>query len=66
MLTKELERNGIPTVQISTMTPIAEMVGSNRVIAGGGIVHPVGNAELDPDSERAFRKSIVKKALETL
>jgi glycine reductase complex component B subunit gamma len=66
VLTKELERAGIPTVQITTMTPIAEMVGSNRVVAGGGIVHPVGNAELDPASEKAFRAAIVVKALATL
>ena len=51
MITKELERVGIPTAQITTMTPIAMMVGSNRVVPGGGIVHPVGNAELDLPEE---------------
>jgi glycine reductase len=66
VITKELERAGIPTAHISTMTPIAMMVGSNRVIPGGGIVHPAGNADLDPESEKALRRDMVKKALEAL
>ena len=56
----------MPAVQISTMTPIALMVGSNRVIPGAGIVHPVGNIDLDTESEKQLRKDIVKKALEAL
>jgi glycine reductase len=66
VIAQELERAGIPTSQISTMTPIAMMVGANRVIPGGGIVHPVGNADLDPDGERCLRRDIVGKALEAL
>jgi glycine reductase len=66
VITKELERVGIPTVQITTMTPIALMVGSNRVVPGGGIVHPVGNAELDPPEEKRLRRSLVDKALEAI
>ncbi|MBW2031345.1 MAG: glycine/betaine/sarcosine/D-proline family reductase selenoprotein B [Deltaproteobacteria bacterium] len=66
MIAKELERAGIPTVQISTMTPIAIMVGANRVIRGAGIVHPVGNVELDPKEERVLRREIVLKALRAL
>ena len=48
------------------MTPIAVMVGSNRIIPGSGILHPVGNADLDPDEEKALRRSIVEKALKAL
>jgi glycine reductase len=66
VITKELERAGLPTVQISTMTPIALMVGSNRVIPGAGIVHPVGNTDLDIKREKQLRRAIVKKALEAL
>ena len=66
MITKELERVGIPTVQISTMTPIALMVGSNRIIPGAGIVHPMGDANLSPDDEKRLRLGILEKALEAL
>ena len=66
MITKELERVGLPTVQISTMTPIAMMVGSNRVIPGAGIIHPVGNADLDPPEEKRLRRAIVEMALKAI
>ncbi len=66
MITKELERAGLPTAQISTMTPIALMVGSNRIIPGFGIIHPVGNADLAPQEEKRLRRAIVEKALEAL
>jgi len=48
------------------MTPVAEMVGSNRVVAGNGIVHPLGEAGRSPAEERALRWSILERALETL
>jgi len=48
------------------MTPVALMVGSNRIIPGSGIVHPVGNADLEPKAEKALRRAIVEKALEAL
>ena len=49
-----------------TMTPVALMVGSNRIIPGFGIVHPVGDADLEPKVEKALRRAIVEKALEAL
>jgi len=51
---------------VCTMTPIALMVGSNRIIPGSGIVHPVGNADLEPKAEKTLRRAIVEKALEAL
>ena len=56
----------MPTAQISTMTPIALMVGANRVIPGSGILHPLGNADLDPPEEKRLRMTIVGRALEAL
>ncbi len=66
MISKELERAGLPTAQVSTMTPVALMVGSNRIIPGSGIVHPVGNVDLEPEEEKRLRRSIIKGALEAL
>jgi len=62
----EIERAGIPTAQITTITPVALMVGSNRVITGSGIVHPVGDDDLDPVAEKRLRRAIVEIALKAL
>ena len=66
MIAVEIERAGIPTAQITTMTPIALMVNSNRIIPGNGIVRPVGNADLEPKAEKLLRRAIVEMALEAL
>ena len=48
------------------MTPVAMMVGSNRIVTGSGVVHPVGNSDLGPVAEKTLRRAIVEKALEAL
>jgi glycine reductase complex component B subunit gamma len=48
------------------MTPVAVMVGANRIVPAAGIIHPLGNAELSPDEEKALRRRIVEKALQAL
>ena len=48
------------------MTPVAVMVGANRVVPAAGIIHPLGNAELSPEEEKALRRRIVEKALQAL
>ena len=48
------------------MTPVAVMVGANRVVPAAGIIHPLGNAELSPEDERALRRRIVERALVAL
>jgi len=42
------------------------MVGSNRIVPAQKIVSPLGNSALQPEDEKAMRKSLVKKALEVL
>jgi glycine reductase len=61
-----LERAGLPTVQVATMTPVAVMVGANRIVPAAGIIHPFGNAELSPEDEKALRRRIVEKALQAI
>ena len=48
------------------MTPVAVMVGANRVVPAAGIIHPLGNADLSPEDERALRRRIVERALTAL
>jgi betaine reductase len=66
VITSELERAGIPTAHVCTMTPVAEMVGSHRIVTGNGIVHPLGGSELSPAEERKVRRQILERALESL
>ena len=65
-MVKELERAGIPAAHVCTMTSIASTTGSNRIVSGSGIVHPLGNVDLEPEAEKSLRRAIVEKALEAL
>jgi glycine reductase len=51
---------------VTAVTPVAKMVGANRVVQGRGIVYPLGDADLTPDEEKDLRRRIVLQALETL
>jgi hypothetical protein len=42
------------------------MVGSNRVVQGGGIVHVLGDPDLPPEEEKKLRQSILMQAFEAL
>jgi betaine reductase len=48
------------------MTPVAIMVGANRIVPAAGIIHPLGNAELSPAEEKTLRRRIVEQALQAL
>ncbi len=48
------------------VTLVAEMVGSNRILAANKIVNPLGDADLPPAEERKLRRSIIEKALKAL
>ena len=53
-------------MQMTSVTPVAKMVGSNRIVEGGGIVHVVGNADLPPAEEKELRRQLINKALDAL
>ena len=61
-----MERAGIPTAHVCSIVPVAEMVGTNRIVMGSKIVNPLGNAELVPEDETDLRKSILERALNAL
>ena len=48
------------------MTPVAVMVGANRVVPAAGIIHPLGSADLSAEDEKALRRRIVEQALAAL
>ena len=66
MLTKELERAGIPTAHVTAMTPVAVMGGSPRVVQGTAIINPWGKSDADPEEEKATRLDIASAALKAL
>jgi len=66
VLAKELERVGLPTAQVCTLTPVALMVGSNRIVPASSVVHPLGDPHRDPKAEKIFRRGIVEEALRAL
>jgi hypothetical protein len=48
------------------MVPVAEMVGSVRIVTGVKIVNPMGNADLGPEAEKGLRRDIALRALKIL
>jgi glycine reductase len=65
-MAKEFERRGIPTAIISTIVPLAESIGPNRIIPGKAITHPLGDPTLSRADERALRRGLVRRALDAL
>jgi glycine reductase len=62
----EIERVGIPAVQITSIVDVAMMVGVPRLIRGYCITSPAGDFHLKPEDEKAMRRRYLKKALEML
>ena len=63
MLEKEIERVGIPCVQICTIVPIAEAVGANRIMKAVAIPYPVGNPNITKEEEKELQRTIIDEAL---
>jgi glycine/betaine/sarcosine/D-proline reductase family selenoprotein B len=59
VLAKEIEREGIPTVFVTSLPTISAMIGVNRTLRGPAITHPFGLDERE-------RRKIVERALEML
>jgi betaine reductase len=62
----QIEKQGIPTVQVSSIVDVAMMVGVPRLIRGYTITSPICDFHLSPDEEKAMRRRCVKKALALL
>jgi len=65
-MAKEFERQGIPTAFISTIVPLAESIGPNRIIPGKAITHPLGDPTLSRAEEKLLRRGLVQRALDAL
>ena len=65
-MVKEIERVGIPAVQICAIVPIALTVGANRIVRAVAIPHPTGDPRLEKQEEIAIRKKLLAIALKGL
>ena len=62
MLAKEIEKVGIPTVQICTMLEVAKSVGSPRIVPGKSVLHPLGDPAAGTEKEKQLRRDLVREA----
>ena len=66
-MTREIENAaGIPVVQIATIVPIMLTVGSNRIVPGVAIPHPVGEPELGPEVDKAACRELLMRAFKAM
>ena len=66
-MSREIEKAaGIPVVQIATIVPFMMTVGSNRIVPGIAIPHPVGEPELGEAEDKKTRRRLLEKALEAM
>jgi glycine reductase len=66
VISKELERAGLPVALISAMYPVAQQVRANRIVKGVSIPHPCGDPGLSKELDARLRREIVKTALRAL
>ena len=66
MITKEIQRAGIPVIQVTNLTKIAEGIGANRILRGNSVLHVFGDPSLPGPSEKAYREAHVLRALHML
>ncbi len=65
-MAKEIDRAGIPVIQVCTIVSIAETVGSNRIEKAVAIPYPCGNPTLPLSEQEVLKRKIVETALKGL
>jgi betaine reductase len=65
-MVKEIERVGLPAVQICAIVPIALTVGANRVVRAVAIPHPMGDPKVEKQEEIELRKGLLRIAFKGL
>ena len=65
-MVKEIERVGLPAIQICAIVSIALTVGANRIVRAIAIPHPTGDPKLEKEEEIELRKRLLRTALKGL
>lgn len=63
MISREIERAGIPVAFVTAMAKIATQQKANRIVTGIRIPHPCGDPSLPPEADLSLRRKIVECAL---
>jgi len=66
VISKELEKAGLPVALISAMFPVAQQVRANRIVKGVSIPHPCGDPSLSKELDARLRREIIETALRAL
>jgi glycine reductase len=66
VISKEIDRAGLPVAIISAMYPIAEQVGASRIVKAVSIPHPCGDPNLPSEVDARLRREIVETALKAI
>ncbi len=66
MITKELEKAGLPVAYISAMYALCKQLHAPRVVQGIKIPHSCGDPGLSDEDDRRLRAEIVAAALGAL
>ena len=66
-MVREMEKvMGVPVVQIATIVPIMMTVGTNRIVPGVAIPHPVGDPGAGPENDRKKRRELLERAFRAM
>lgn len=65
-MVKEIERAGLPVVQMCNLIPVATTVGSNRIVPTISIPYPLGNPADSKEQQWKLRYHRVGVALDAL
>lgn len=65
-MVKEIERAGIPVVQMANLVPVALTVGANKIVPTISIPYPLGDPSTSKDQQWKLRYHRVGVALDAL
>lgn len=65
-MVKEMERVGLPSSHVCSITPISKTVGANRIVPAIAIPFPLGEPSKSASEELAIRRALLEKALRAL
>ena len=65
-MVKEIEREGIPVVQMCNLVPVALTVGANKIVPTISIPYPLGDPQTPPEVQWKLRYHRVGVALDAL
>ena len=65
-MVKEIEKTGLPVVQLANLVPVAKTTGANRIVPGFAIPYPLGNPEMTEEEQYKMRYHRVEVAMDAL